>query len=86
MPRGKKIQTTLDNAKNDSAWKTIGRAKRQVQSTEPTQELKDSKKTDVKLTPPHPLIIQQQHMILFKLLSRNRRSYQPRKSPMQSPS
>jgi hypothetical protein len=51
MPSRKKtIQTTLTN--NETAWKTIGRAKRNVTSTAPQTDLKDKKKTDIKLTPP----------------------------------
>jgi hypothetical protein len=56
MPgRGKPIQTKLNQGKNDNAWKTIGRAKRHVQSTELLQELKETKKTDNKATPPRPI-------------------------------
>jgi hypothetical protein len=51
MPTRKKtIQTTLTN--NDTAWKTIERAKRNVTSTAPQPDVKDKKKTDIKLTPP----------------------------------
>jgi hypothetical protein len=43
MPsRKKSIQTTLTN--NDTAWKTIGRAKRNVTSTAPQPDVKGKKK------------------------------------------
>jgi hypothetical protein len=53
MPSRKKtIQTTMTN--NDTSWKTIGRAKRNVTSTAPQLDAKEKKKTDLKLTPPRP--------------------------------
>jgi hypothetical protein len=56
MPRQRKtIQTTLTSTNNDTTWKTIGRAKRTVQSTEATQDPKENKKSDIKSTPPRPL-------------------------------
>jgi hypothetical protein len=56
MPgRGKPIQTKLTPVNNDNAWKTIGRAKRQVQSTESSQGLTGIKKSDTKPTPPRPI-------------------------------
>jgi hypothetical protein len=53
MPSRKKtIQTTLTN--NDTAWKTIGWAKRNAISTTTQLDIKDKKKTDIKLTPLRP--------------------------------
>jgi hypothetical protein len=56
MPgRGKTIQTKLNTTNNDNAWKTIGRAKRNVPSTQLLQDTKETKKTDLKSTPPRPI-------------------------------
>ncbi len=46
------MQTKLNHTKNDNAWKTIGRAKKREQSMDMSKDSKDTKKTDIKSTPP----------------------------------